>query len=74
MWEHIIDKYQATAKAVHEETKHSEEYQGLRELLVGYNLHIKQSSNQDLQLLVVNELQSLEVICIRLYSGPMFKR
>ena len=74
MWEHIIDKYQATAKAVYEETKHSEEYQGLRELLVGYNLHIKQSSNQDLQLLVVNELQSLEVICIRLYSGPMFKR
>ena len=43
MWEHIIDKYQATAKAVYEETKHSEEYQGLRELLVGYNLHIKHS-------------------------------
>jgi len=74
MWENIIDMYHSAGKVVHEERKYSEEYQGLKELLVGYNLHVKQSSNQDLQLLVVNELQSLEVICIRLYSGPMFKR
>ena len=25
-------------------------------------------------MLVVNDLQRLEVVCIRLYSGPMFKR
>jgi hypothetical protein len=30
--------------------------------------------NQDLQQLVVNELQHLEVVALRLYSGPMYKR
>jgi len=73
-WALIIGTYQAAAKLANEETKYSEEYQCLRKLLVDYNVHVGQSKNQDLQLLVVNELQALEVVCIRLYSGPMYKR
>ena len=50
-------------------------YIGMKELLVKYNNLVKGSSGeQGLQLLVVNELQFLEVVCIRLYSGPMYKR
>ena len=50
-------------------------YIGMKELLVKYNNLVKESSGeQGLQLLVVNELQFLEVVCIRLYSGPMYKR
>ena len=73
-WEHIIGTHQAAAKLVSEETEYLKAYQDLRKLLVQYNVHVGQSKNQDLQLLVVNELQALEVVCIRLYSGPMYKR
>jgi len=73
-WEHIIGTHQAAAKLLNEETEYLKAYQDLRKLLIQYNVHVGQSKTEDLQLLVVNELQALEVVCIRLYSGPMYKR
>ena len=50
-------------------------YNTMNQLLVGYNKLVKQqqSTHQNLQSMVVNDLQRLEVVCIRLYSGPTFK-
>jgi hypothetical protein len=73
-WEII----QATNKSLSAKVACSQEYDsGYKEMklhLLSYNYIVTMSPNQDLQLLVVNELQRLEVVCIRLYSGPMFKR
>ena len=49
-------------------------YRDAKEHIVQYNDLVRHAKIQELQLLVVNELQRLEVVCIRLYSGPMFKR
>jgi len=73
-WEHITGTHQSAAKLVSEKAVYLKKYQDLKKLLVQYNVHVGQSKTQDLQLLVVNELQALEVVCIRLYSGPMYKR
>jgi hypothetical protein len=57
-----------------QEAEYAREYAALSKLLTGYNGLIAAAANQDLQQLVVNELQRLEVVVIRLYSGPMYKR
>ena len=76
LWRQILEQRGALSQHLlpGQEPEYAREYLALSKLLTGYNGLVAAAANQDLQQLVVNELQRLEVVVLRLYSGPMYKR
>ena len=76
LWRQVLEQRGALSQHLlpGQEAEYAREYAALSTLLAEYNGPVAAAANQDLQQLVVNELQRLEVVVLRLYSGPMYKR